>query len=255
MSWRPDPRFERSCCGRASSDPSDPAAPVSGLTQGRAYSWMLAEGIGRTRRRWRLLDVGASRRGTDRAALSRRAKRPPAVSRPPAGVPPPLSAAVLDAALAYPEALRFEGATVGLDVSLAVLAPLLFGGFAILASFWVLRDSAPRTAASGAALDLDAQESNPYRARDWTTPGGSGPLSLRRDREPDESRGCVSGVLAMDDDPSRSQAGRIDSVGISASFQAFHPPTRARAFGHPAPSAGAPHGRSSLRLFRRSRRR
>lgn len=39
-----------------------------------------------------------------------------------------------------PEDYRFQGDTLGVDVSLAWVGPVLFGGFALLAIFWVLRD-------------------------------------------------------------------------------------------------------------------
>jgi hypothetical protein len=52
----------------------------------------------------------------------------------------PLAGVVVVVALRNPAALRFEGATLGIDVSLAVAAPLLFGGFALLALLWVVRD-------------------------------------------------------------------------------------------------------------------
>jgi hypothetical protein len=42
-------------------------------------------------------------------------------------------------AWAQPEALRFEGATIGVNFSLTYIGPILFGGFALLAVFWVLR--------------------------------------------------------------------------------------------------------------------
>ena len=43
-------------------------------------------------------------------------------------------------ALAFPEDYRFRGDTLGVDVSLAWVGPLLFGGFALLSIFWVVRD-------------------------------------------------------------------------------------------------------------------
>jgi len=81
-----------------------------GATQGDAYQWALAPGIGG--------------RGM--------------------GGDVPLTAAVFYAAVRSPEKLRFEGATIGADFSLAVVGPLLFGGFALLAIVWVVRDRRSR---------------------------------------------------------------------------------------------------------------
>ena len=39
-----------------------------------------------------------------------------------------------------PEDYRFKGDTLGVDISLAWVGPLLFGGFALLSIWWVLRD-------------------------------------------------------------------------------------------------------------------
>lgn len=39
-----------------------------------------------------------------------------------------------------PEDYRFKGDTLGVDVSLAWVGPVLFGGFALLSIFWVVRD-------------------------------------------------------------------------------------------------------------------
>ena len=39
-----------------------------------------------------------------------------------------------------PEDYRFKGDTLGVDVSLAWVGPLLFGGFALLSIWWVVRD-------------------------------------------------------------------------------------------------------------------
>ena len=43
-------------------------------------------------------------------------------------------------ALTSPESYRFRGDTLGVDVSLAWVGPLLFGGVALLAIVWALRD-------------------------------------------------------------------------------------------------------------------
>ncbi len=42
--------------------------------------------------------------------------------------------------LTSPEDYRFKGDTLGVDVSLAWVGPLLFGGFALLSIWWVVRD-------------------------------------------------------------------------------------------------------------------
>jgi hypothetical protein len=120
---------------------------VRGATQGDAYQWALAPGIGGRGiggDYWMLLMaavfVGAL------LYLGWRGARPPFhwlllffhV---------PLTAAVFYAAVRSPEEFRFEGATIGADVSLAVAGPLLFGGFALLAIVWVVRDRRRRRAA------------------------------------------------------------------------------------------------------------
>jgi hypothetical protein len=52
----------------------------------------------------------------------------------------PLAVAVTYAALTSPQGLRFEGATAGVDVPLAVIGPVLFCGVAAVAIIWVVRD-------------------------------------------------------------------------------------------------------------------
>ena len=42
--------------------------------------------------------------------------------------------------LTSPEDYRFRGDTLGVDVSLAWVGPLIFGGFALLSIWWVVRD-------------------------------------------------------------------------------------------------------------------
>lgn len=42
--------------------------------------------------------------------------------------------------LSSPESFRFQGDTLGIDVSLAVAGPVLFGGFFLLAAVWSVRD-------------------------------------------------------------------------------------------------------------------
>jgi hypothetical protein len=43
-------------------------------------------------------------------------------------------------AFTSPEDFRFRGDTLGVDISLAWVGPLFFGGFALLSIFWVVRD-------------------------------------------------------------------------------------------------------------------
>jgi len=93
-----------------------------GATQGDAYQWALAPGIGG--------------RGM--------------------GGDVPLTAAVFYAAVRSPEKLRFEGATIGADFSLAVVGPLLFGGFALLAIVWVVRESTKPAHRASGAMGVDA---------------------------------------------------------------------------------------------------
>src|SRR5215475_14707175 len=52
----------------------------------------------------------------------------------------PLSIGVTSIALRFPDDFRFRGDTLGVDVSLAWVGPLLFGGFALLSVIWVIRD-------------------------------------------------------------------------------------------------------------------
>ena len=53
----------------------------------------------------------------------------------------PLSVVACCNAFTSPEDYRFRGDTLGVDVSLAWVGPLLFGGFALLSVLWVVRDS------------------------------------------------------------------------------------------------------------------
>jgi hypothetical protein len=52
----------------------------------------------------------------------------------------PLAAQVIYNAFAFPDDYRFRGDTLGVDVSLAWVGPLFFGGFALLSLLWVVRD-------------------------------------------------------------------------------------------------------------------
>jgi len=52
----------------------------------------------------------------------------------------PLALAVTYAAWTDPQGFRFEGATIGVDVPLAVIGPVLFCAVAAAAIVWVVRD-------------------------------------------------------------------------------------------------------------------
>jgi len=52
----------------------------------------------------------------------------------------PIAASVCYVGWTHPEDLRFEGATIGVNFSLAYIGPGLFAGFALLSVYWVWRD-------------------------------------------------------------------------------------------------------------------
>jgi len=52
----------------------------------------------------------------------------------------PIGAGATYLSITRPEDFRFQGDTMGIDISLAPVGILLFGGFAVLAVFWVVRD-------------------------------------------------------------------------------------------------------------------
>jgi hypothetical protein len=113
---------------------------VRGATQGSAYQWALADGIGGRGiggDYWALVPAAAF--VLPLLYLGWRGGRPPFHGLLLA-FHLPLAAAVTYAAWNDPRDFRFEGATVGLDVSLAVAGPVLFCGLAVAAIFWVLRD-------------------------------------------------------------------------------------------------------------------
>ena len=119
---------------------------VRGATQGDAYQWALAPGIGGRGiggDYWMLL-IAAAFIGA-LLYLGWRGARPP-FHWLLLFFHLPLTAAVFYAALRSPHSLRFAGATIGADFSLAVAGPLLFGGFALLATVWVVRDRRTRRA-------------------------------------------------------------------------------------------------------------
>jgi hypothetical protein len=113
---------------------------VRGATQGAAYQWALAAGVGGRGiggAYWMLV-LGAVF-VVSLLYLGWRGARQPfhwlllAFHLP-------LAAAVIYAARTAPGAFRFEGATVGVDVSLAVIGPVLFCGIATAAIVWIVRD-------------------------------------------------------------------------------------------------------------------
>jgi hypothetical protein len=52
----------------------------------------------------------------------------------------PLGAGATWLTLTQPEDFRFQGDSLGIDISLAWAGPAIFGGFALLGIFWVIRD-------------------------------------------------------------------------------------------------------------------
>ena len=52
----------------------------------------------------------------------------------------PLGVQAFYDSITSPEDYRFRGDTLGVDVSLAWVGPMFFGGFALLSVFWVVRD-------------------------------------------------------------------------------------------------------------------
>lgn len=113
---------------------------VRGATQGNAYQWVFADGIGGR-------GVGGDYWMLFIAALPvfamlylgwRGARLPFHVLLLLLHVP--LALGVAHAAATNPDAFRFEGETVGASFSLARVGPLLFGAFALLSIAWVVRD-------------------------------------------------------------------------------------------------------------------
>lgn len=51
-----------------------------------------------------------------------------------------LAASILLLAITIPEDFRLRGDTLGIDVSLVIIGPLVFGAWAMLAAIWVVRD-------------------------------------------------------------------------------------------------------------------
>lgn len=147
MTWRKDPLLAAILCWTALVSGVLVWLPlVRGATQGSAYQWALTDGIGGHGvggDYWMLLPAAAF--VISLLYLGWRGGRPPFHGLLLA-FHLPLAAAVTYAAWKNPRGFRFEGATVGLDVSLALVGPVLFGGFAIAAILWVLRDVGVRRA-------------------------------------------------------------------------------------------------------------
>jgi hypothetical protein len=113
---------------------------VRGATQGAAYQWVLADGIGArgVGGDYWLLVLAAPLVFTVLYLGWRGARLPFHALLLVLHVP--LAAAVAYAASTHPEAFRFEGATIGVSFSLAQIGPVLFGTFAMLSIVWVARD-------------------------------------------------------------------------------------------------------------------
>lgn len=113
---------------------------VRGATQGEAYRWALTDGIGGhgIRGAYWLLILGAVF-VLSLLYLGWRGARQP-FHWLLLGFHVPLAAAVTYVAWMAPHGFRFEGATIGVDVPLAIIGPVLFSGAAGAAIAWVVRD-------------------------------------------------------------------------------------------------------------------
>ena len=111
-----------------------------GATQGTAYQWALADGIGGrgVGGAYWVLILGAAF-VLSLLSIGWRGGRQP-FHWLLLAFHVPLAVAVTYAAWTDPQAFRFEGATIGVEVPLAVIGPLLFCGVASAAIVWVLRD-------------------------------------------------------------------------------------------------------------------
>jgi hypothetical protein len=113
---------------------------VRGATQGAAYRWAVADGIGGQGiggDYW-LLVVAAAFVFVLLYLGWRGARQP--FHWLLLGFHVPLAATVTYAAWTKPHDFRFEGATIGVEFSLAVIGPVLFCGVAVAAIVWVVRD-------------------------------------------------------------------------------------------------------------------
>ena len=113
---------------------------VRGATQGNTYRWELADGIGGrgVGGAYWLLVPGATFVLFLLYLGWRGGRRP--FHWLLLGFHLPLAGAVTYAAWTHPQDFRFEGATVGVDVSLAVIGPVLFCGMAVATIVWVVHD-------------------------------------------------------------------------------------------------------------------
>lgn len=113
---------------------------VRGATQGGAYQWALTEDIGGrgVGGSYGLLLLGAAFVLTLLYLGWRGAPQP--FHWLLLAFHLPLAVAVTMTAWKNPEGFRFEGATLGLDFSLAVIGPVFFCGMAIAAIAWALKD-------------------------------------------------------------------------------------------------------------------
>jgi hypothetical protein len=112
---------------------------VRGAMNGESYRWMLVSGIGGRGvggSYWMLL-VALAYFGTLQVLGRRKPGRLFAILL--LLFLAACDAAVLYAAWKHPGALRFEGATFGIDVSLVLVAPLLFTVFLLLGIIWATR--------------------------------------------------------------------------------------------------------------------
>ena len=142
MPWRPDPLLRVVLLWTSLLGSVFVWLPlIRGLTQGAPYQWMLVAGVGGRGvggDYWMLIPAAVW--VLTLLYLGARSGRPPFHALLLA-FHLPLAAAALYAARFHPEIFRFEGATVGVSLSLGYVAPALFVAFAALAVVWVVRDA------------------------------------------------------------------------------------------------------------------
>ncbi len=113
---------------------------VRGLMDGASYQWAFAPGVGGRGvggTYWLLVILAGY--GLLMLSLGWRGARPPFhwllllwhLS---------LAGLVVYASWTAREPMRFRGDTLGIDISIAWMGPVFFGGFALLAVYWVVRD-------------------------------------------------------------------------------------------------------------------
>lgn len=116
---------------------------IRGLMDGASYAWgarywgVAVGGAGMGGQYWLLLIQGFV--GVWMLALGWRGARPPfhALMLLWHGV---LATSSIYSAITHPDQYRFRGDTMGIDVSLAWVGPVLFGGFFLAAVRWTMRD-------------------------------------------------------------------------------------------------------------------